>query len=35
MSDSLEQLKGVKDRQKEWYFDVELAHKYGLVNEIF
>jgi ATP-dependent Clp protease protease subunit len=27
-------LKGVKDRQKEWYFDVELAHKYGLVNEI-
>jgi ATP-dependent Clp protease protease subunit len=28
-------LRGVKDRQKEWYFDVELAHKYGLVNEIF
>jgi ATP-dependent Clp protease protease subunit len=27
-------LKGVKDRQKEWYFDVELAHKYGLVDEI-
>jgi ATP-dependent Clp protease protease subunit len=27
-------LNGVKDRQKEWYFDVELAHKYGLVNEI-
>jgi len=27
-------LKGVKDRQKEWYFDVELAHEYGLVNEI-
>jgi ATP-dependent Clp protease protease subunit len=27
-------LKGVKDRQKEWYFDTELAHKYGLVDEI-
>jgi ATP-dependent Clp protease protease subunit len=27
-------LKDVKDKQGEWYFDVKVAHKYGLVNEI-
>lgn len=27
-------LKDVKDKQGEWYFDVKLAHKYGLVDEI-
>jgi len=26
--------KDVKDKQGEWYFDVKVAHKYGLVNEI-
>jgi len=28
------QLKDVRDRRSEWYFDVEIAHKYGLVDEI-
>jgi ATP-dependent Clp protease protease subunit len=28
------QLKDVKDRRGEWYFDVKTAHKYGLVDEI-
>jgi len=27
-------LKGVKDKQKEWYFDVKTAHQYGIVDEI-
>ncbi len=27
-------LKGVKDRQKEWYFDVNIAKEYGIVDEI-
>ena len=28
------QLKAVRDKRSEWYFDVKIAHKYGLVNEI-
>jgi ATP-dependent Clp protease protease subunit len=28
------QLKNIRNKQKEWYFDVKIAHKYGLINEI-
>jgi ATP-dependent Clp protease protease subunit len=28
------QLKDIKDKRAEWYFDVKTAHKYGLVDEI-
>jgi ATP-dependent Clp protease protease subunit len=28
------QLKNIRDKRSEWYFDVKIAHKYGLVNEI-
>jgi len=28
------QLKDIKDKRSEWYFDTKVAHKYGLVTEI-
>jgi ATP-dependent protease ClpP protease subunit len=28
------QLKDIRDKRSEWYFDVKVAHKYGLVDEI-
>lgn len=28
------QFKAIKEKQSEWYFDVETAQKYGLVDEI-
>ena len=28
------QLKDIRDKRSEWYFDVKIAHKYGLVDEI-
>jgi len=28
------QLDDIKKTQSEWYFDVKIAHKYGLVDEI-
>jgi ATP-dependent Clp protease protease subunit len=28
------QLKDIRDKRAEWYFDVKVAHKYGLVDEI-
>ena len=28
------QLKDIRDKRSEWYFDVKLAYKYGLVDEI-
>ena len=28
------QFTAIKEKQSEWYFDVETAHKYGLVDEI-
>jgi ATP-dependent Clp protease protease subunit len=28
------QLKDIRDKRSEWYFDVKTAHKYGLVDEI-
>ena len=28
------QFNDVKKTQGDWYFDIEVAHKYGLVNEI-
>jgi ATP-dependent Clp protease protease subunit len=28
------QLNDIKDKRSEWYFDVKVAHKYGLVDEI-
>ena len=31
---TVKQLKEVRDKRSEWYFDVKTAHKYGLVDEI-
>jgi ATP-dependent Clp protease protease subunit len=31
---NVKQLKDIRDKRAEWYFDVKIAHKYGMVDEI-